>query len=196
MLNKESTVHRQQFIKPLLNYVGLFPTVGLSHVLQRTLQVVCAFAPYFCEYMQDGAAGPSNKTSPLKWSLASTRFLPVTSHELLHLLQFEEKQQPHMFDFQDKERNLRAYRAEKPPAYDLSLIRTKTLSIWTSPNDKMTPLSAIRELTAQLVVPAKVSIITDVVFNHASFNSDAKAGVDAIIPTYKDIVDNTVDCES
>lgn len=74
-------------------------------------------------------------------AFVATQFYSISSHEAVQLAQDAEKGKMHFYDYGDPSRNIAAYGQAEAPIYDLSRIRSNSISLWHGPNDSLaTPI--------------------------------------------------------
>lgn len=75
---------------------------------------------------------------------------PCGSREFQHLIQTQGKQITRKFKFHSKEANLKRYKQEEPPSYDISKITHTGLYIFAGNTDNLVSRDAVRITSQQL----------------------------------------------
>ena len=89
------------------------------------------------------------------------------------------------FDWDSKERNIRAYGQPTPPIYDLSKIRLPNMIFFGGSTDLLVTIKDVEATVAQLTVPFKLVRISKpgLLFNHAGYFEHKKIVPLVYIPT-------------
>lgn len=96
----------------------------------------------------------------------ATQFYSISSHEAVQLAQDVEKGKMHFYDYGDAERNMAAYGQKEAPIYNLTRIRSRSISLWHGGKDILASPTDVDILKNDLSVPVDDRFITEVPFGH------------------------------
>lgn len=107
-------------------------------------------------------------------NLARLRYImPISSREFGQILQSVNKGRMHYFDYGNPVANNRIYHSDKPPIYDIGLVRVKKVSIWQGNTDALviTPDTAkiANDLPDNIDVEYHFINGTGIAFSHYGF---------------------------
>lgn len=157
-------------------YLGPIPPAVLLPFIQRLIAPFCSnplSVATICRGGDDlifGFGGQQQEIYPGFF----TAFLDAFSaHDYVTILQAAIQGQQHHYDYFDSTRNQIAYSQPTAPAYDITRVKSRTLSLWAGGTDGIVPETGVKR-TAELLklrVPVMENYIDQagIYFNHISF---------------------------
>ena len=121
-------------------YVGPLPSQTKTSLFQSATGFICRL-PFlqrtFCETFLDVFLGDSGGKEPATPENLNTILFPTSSHEFAQLMQcVRQNGRMHKYDY-GKAVNLIKYKREKPPLYNITRIKFRKMSFYTSKNDRV-----------------------------------------------------------